>query len=306
MESAKGIFSDAVVLNLSLSCLGTTRKLASTEYEVKADKSLTSASKFILQCPELDAIHELLTEVRQWIKARTIKSGIKGGLLIMRLSLVPQMYEYVERAQVRLVGLVSRFCEVYEAVKARDSLSADEGGLGPLFKESDYPALSKVSSLFSLRCDPIEIGAPGSLRTISQQAYDKAAAACQSDFQNALDMAKSLLFEELSGIVEHMAQILTPGADGKRKKFKDSSVETARQFFDNFDFRNFSDDKELSKLVDKMRAALKGASPEDLRKDETVKARVRAAAESVKASLAELVTTAPGRAISFDDNWGDL
>ena len=303
-NEGQDLFSEAVVLNLTLRSMGTSRKLDDTQYEVDASKEKTTATKKICRSDELEAITKLIGEVRKWIKSRTVPTKIKGGMLIMRLQLVPAMYAYIEEAQAKLCNLVEIFIAKYPDLKWRDSLPASEGGLGSTYDASDYPDVDKLYDLFEIACVPMEMGAPGKLKAIDKLAYEKAAAACKADMDSAVESARDLLLTEAQAIFTHLQECLIPGADGKAKTFKNSLVPNALEWLSNFNFRDFGSPQELRDMVERAKQVLQGVTSDSLRKSDQLKASIGATVSTIKSAIDVLVINRPGRKISLNDEWG--
>jgi hypothetical protein len=88
-----------------------------------------------------------------------------------------------------------------------------------------------------------------------------------------------------------MVSILTPGPDGKYKKFYDSTLTNLKEFMSTFSARNIVEDKELEDLVTKAQGILEGADVTKLRDGEMFKQAVAGKMKEVKETLSTLVTT---------------
>jgi hypothetical protein len=291
---------------LSFTVLGSSRKLDASQYTTDAAKDKTRASKQICKSEELDAIKSLDGEIRAWIKGRTIPSGVRKGLDALRIKAVPDVEVYLGEMAARRKNLVEVFAAKYVSLKWRDKLPASEGGLGSLYSDRDYVPEGEVCGSFEMSWNYLEFSAPGSLKTISSELFERADQECQAIFKNAIEEGKALIRGEFLGIVEHLRERLAPEPDGTKKKFKKTLVSNAIEFLQTFSSRNYGD-AELESLVKQTADMLSGVTPEDLRNSDTVRARVQAGAESIKGQLDSLLTDAGQRKIDFsDDTWGDI
>jgi hypothetical protein len=116
-----------------------------------------------------------------------------------------------------------------------------------------------------------------------------------------------------------MQERLAPGEDGRPKAFRDSLVSNLAEFLDGFSLRNLTNDRQCEALVERLRKLLTGVDADDLRTSDTLRARVAAGIDKVKAKLDPLVVERGSRDISFEDDyaytplddalagrWGDL
>jgi hypothetical protein len=304
----KSLFDDACVLNITFKSFGTSRKLKDDQYEVEANKKKTRATKNILQGKELKAIKDCDTETRDWIKQRTIPTGFKAGLDAVKLSMVPQVNDYLTAQAEKRMDLVRLFADSLPDLKFRDSLAKEDGGLEQLYDEKDYPTSSQAMiEYWRLEWSFSEIMAAGKLKSISASLYEAEREKAQLIWSQAIEDGQALLRGQWAKIIDHMSECLAPSPEGKKKVFRDSLVTNAIEFLQTFDCRNVGDSQELKDQLNAMTQALQGVTADDLRKNETVKARVLATTEKIKSELSAMVTDKPGRKISLEsDEWGSL
>jgi hypothetical protein len=297
----KGLFDAAVLLSLELRVFGTSRKLASAEYQVDADKSKTGASKRLLKSDELKAILQFDAETRRIISYYTLPSQFRSGLYVLPLASIEKVDALlVERGATRS-NLVEVFAAKYPDLQYLDSLPAESGGLGAVYDSSDYPSVDEVRDAFTMTHSYTEVSAPGKLKGISMAIYEREKAKAADCWKSAIEQGEELLIGAYSGLLTHMRDRLTPGADGKCKVFRDTLVGNLKTFLDTFDARNLSQNDMLAQMVKDMSAALDGVSPKDLRDNGTIRARVTATADSIKAKLDTMLVDKPGRKINFND-----
>jgi hypothetical protein len=105
----------------------------------------------------------------------------------------------------------------------------------------------------------------------------------------------------MAKLVQHMADRLKEGPDGKPLRFKESTVSNLVEFLANFEFRNVTDDQELQGLAAHARQLLQGVSADDLRTTADVRAKVQQGMASIAAQLDTMLTRSGARKFRFDD-----
>ena len=98
-----------------------------------------------------------------------------------------------------------------------------------------------------------------------------------------------------------MVEVLTPGEDGKPKRFHATTVTKLNEFLENFSIRNVTDDKVLASIVDSAQKLLNGVDVKDLRENEAVRDGVHKSFGLVKQCLDSLVVEGGSRKIQLED-----
>jgi hypothetical protein len=291
-------FDRTVLLSVTVKVLGISRKVSTDAVEVDADKDLLRVSKRILECEEYAAVGTIVTEMKKYIKNRSvpgakfIKSGIYAIPLVNIQDVDAKVAEYVSQFN----GSVARFCEVYEAKaeQCRERLKS-------LGEAADYPSIKKVRQSFGIATEYITLGPPSSLEGISKELWDRESKKIQASCQDAAGQVRDAMRAMFADLVGHMVERLEPDAEGKQKTFKASMVKNFKDFIDSFADRNITDDSELSSLVEQAQSILAGKSAEELRKDKDLRSLVTERMTEVKKSLDAMVTDKPRRAILVED-----
>jgi hypothetical protein len=105
----------------------------------------------------------------------------------------------------------------------------------------------------------------------------------------------------MAKLVQHMAERLKVGANGKPVRFKETTVSNLVEFLANFEFRNVTDDAELQGLVNQARTLLQGVEADDLRSTSELRARVQAGMEGLASQLDTMLTKSGSRKFRFDE-----
>jgi hypothetical protein len=284
-----------VVLMLELGHLGTRAKVSTDDVEVDTDKDMLHVSKDILTSAELKAISRHGNAIRSYVKARCLPSYLKGGFYLVPVTSLERIDAQLEAFQGERDALVEAFVTAYPArvAEARERL-------GVLYKDSDYPAVSRVREAFTWRARYLTFSTPSQLKGISRALFEREAAKAQTEMRAAMDDIKTLLRAELKGLVDHMVERLTPGPDGKVKVFRGSLVGNVKEFLELFDGRNVVQDGDLAKLAEQARNILDGVDAEALRGNEGLKNAVATGFTQLKAALDPLVAAKPRRMIDLE------
>lgn len=284
------ITAKTVFLLVRFGNIGNTRKVSgSGVLTTDADVSLLRVSKTLLESGELEAIRKHDTKLRKYL-ANTCLPYDMGGVMLLPMGLVVQanakLKEHLEERNV----LVDTFITAYPSIKEK----AKEQ-LGTLYVESDYPTAEELKSKFYFQWRLFTFEVPGQLAAIdvelAQQEQEKAAATIQEAAKEIVQVMRITLYE----MVDHLKERLTPGADGKPKVLRESAIEKLKDFLNNFDLRNVTNDKALAQEVEKAKALLSSTTASTLRTSDEWREKIRKGMENITDSLGELVQDRPAR-----------
>lgn len=214
-SGAANIFDRAVLLNLEFGKLGIRRRVDASEVQVDSDKSMLFVSKEILSSDSLKAIGRHDADTRSFVKGRSIPSKFRAGTFLVSLELVESLDSYLVDRAARRADLVRSFLWEYQRLcdEARIRLAA-------LYVARDYPRISKVESSFTMSWSYAEMSAPGRLEFISSEIYRRAKEQATKQWESAITEGKDMLRAEFQGMVNHLADVLVPNADGTPKRIK--------------------------------------------------------------------------------------
>ena len=119
----------------------------------------------------------------------------------------------------------------------------------------------------------------------------------------AYESARMILRAAMLDFVEHLMIECRPSKDGEgRRRFSNTWIEKVESFEASFEARNITNDAELKALVAKAAKITKGIDATDLRDNESLRAKVRAEFDKLKADIAAGMTSTSGqRAIVLTD-----
>jgi hypothetical protein len=306
MSASNNVFDRAVALSLDFHRLGTSKKVNSgavrvgNEIESETDKDYIRVQKDILKSEQLEAIKKHDGVTARMIRDRSIPSLFKSGLYLVGLPNVAEVDALLENRIEARNGLVALFLSRYQ-----EQASRAKSALGPLYDPRDYPSVEIVKSRFSVEYSFIEFAAPGRLASVNPELLRREQEKMRATVQNAVDEGLKLLRLQMSDLVDHMIERLSPGADGKKKVFRDTLTENIDEFLRLFNGNNLAADAELQAFVDKARDLMKGIDSEVLRKQDTVRDKVLSGFQDIKAGVDQLLIDAPAR-VFRSDPWGDL
>jgi hypothetical protein len=289
----ENIFDKGCLVQLSISVWGGAKKID----EEKAKKALGSewakARKALIDPEALKPIGKARNEARIYLRSRSLPFPING------VAFVP--FESVQRIDEKLQEMEKGFdlaCEAFYRVYG-DLKTQAEGMLGGLFDADDYPA--DIKHFFGFNWRFITMNAPGENSYLSPELVAREQEKFINTMTEAREMGVAALREEFKSVLANCIDRLTPGADGKRKIFKDSLVGNFFEFFETFKERNIFADGELDKLCEQAKGVLSGVTPEGLRADEGLRETVKANMEKLSGVLENAIAVAPGRRLKIEE-----
>jgi hypothetical protein len=293
---ANPIQRDAVILYLSVGRLRTKRKLNSDAVQSDIAPDMLHVSKEILQSEELKAVSQFDNEVRHWVRARALPSPFsKKGLMLLPVRLIEPVMAQLDRKQVERLELIEAFMKAYDRCKEEA-----QGKLGSAFNEGDYPSEEAVRRTFFFECQMWELSAPGKLKSVSKELYQRELAKMNNMWSEASKTVTNVLLEEFRKMTAHMVERLTPSGDGKTKVFRDSVVTNMLEWMDLFKSRNLTNDVQLVDVVDRAKELISGIDAEALRDSKGLRHKLATDFQGLTDRLDEAIINAPIRAIDFD------
>ena len=191
--------------------------------------------------------------------------------------------------------LVEAFVAVYPALceQAPNRFRA-------LHDPRDFLPLERVRAAFSFHWRYISFGVPEKLREVAPELWDEERNKVAQMMTQAAAEAQQVLRSAMAELVQHLADRLEDGPDGKPARFHKTTVSKLLEFLDTFEFRNVTDDAELERLVGQARSLLGGVTVKDLKSTAELREHVRAGMSGIAAKLDTLVIRG-GRKFRFED-----
>ncbi|MFN3152913.1 hypothetical protein [Bremerella sp.] len=273
------------------------RKSLSPEQKVRAADSFGAEGSFLSAGKRLfDTSHPAFKAVTT-VRSRVVSywKGIslpypEPGIRLIRHNAIDafdqQMIEFRAELQEAVGKLDRQYGELRRSARAR---------LGDLYCDADYP--ETLSSQFGIEHEFVSVEPPDYLQQLNPTLYEAECRRMQARFQEATEMAEQAFTEELSKLVDHLAERIAGKEDGKPKVFRNSVVENLANFFNRFRDLNIGSSQELEDLVARAEQVVRGIEPQQLRDDATIRERVAGQLSAVQASLDGLLVERPRRNI---------
>ncbi len=283
IKDASELVDKTVFLKVSFGILGNSKKVSGSEVlNTDADADRVKVSKTLLEASEYESIKKADTKMRTYLYNTCLPFDM--GIMLLPWGLIETVDTRLKEYSAERAALVDDFIKVYPTLceDARQHL-------GSLYNEADYPSVDAIKAKFSFEFRMLSLSVPGKLKQISAAMFAQETEKAAAQIQSALEDTTLLMRQELLDMVTNLEDRLTPGDEGKPKKFKESTVTNLQEFLNGFDIRNVAGDEELSKLVAKAKEIVGGTSAPTLRSSDEFREKVRAGMASVKDQLAGLV-----------------
>jgi hypothetical protein len=294
---ANSLMDNAVLLSVSFHRFGTKKTVGSDEVETDADRKMIHVCKDLFESDRYDDIVTHDGKTSKYIKRLTSGAPfLRAGVSMLGVSLVTDVDSYLKERASERRGLVGLFLDQLPLCKA-----SAQTRLGSLFNSADYPSAEKVEGAFWVDWSFLEFHTPGKLRGINPEIWAAQKAKLESAVQSAADECMIMLRAEAAGVFGKMIERLSPDDSGKRKKFHDTLTENVHQFLDTFKDRNITNDQELARLVEDVRAVMKGVDASHLRDSDSLRVKVSGQVGAIMGKLDGMLVDRPKRRINLQD-----
>jgi len=294
-EPGVDLAKKTVCIRVRLSTMGNTRKVSTSQIEADADKDLLRVSKHLVDSAELKAVGRFDGEIRRYLYNICLPFEI--GIHLLAIAALQQVEERLRQFASDREQLVQAFLVAYPSL-CLDAAKRLRG----LYNPADYPPAADVAREFGFSWQYVSFGVPEQLKGISQEVWEQEREKAAQRMAEASCEIQQVLRESMAKLVQHMADRLKEGADGKPLRFKESTVSNLIEFLANFEFRNVTDDTELQALVAQSRQLLQGVNADDLRTTgELLRMKVQQGMAEIAAQLDTMFTRTGGRKFRFDE-----
>src|SRR6266571_6395697 len=247
-----------VCIKVRLSSMGNTRKVSTSQIEADADKDLLRVSKRLVDSAELKAIARFDGEIRRFLYSICLPFEI--GIHLLPITALEMVEHRLRQFAVDRRQLVHAFLSAYPSL-CQDAATRLRG----LYNPTDYHAVDEAAREFGFSWQYVSFGVPEQLKGISREVWEQEREKAAVRMAEASTEIQVVLRETMAKLVQHMADRLKEGPDGKPLRFKETTVSNLIDFLTNFEFRNVTDDSELQALVTSVRNLLQGVHADDLR-----------------------------------------
>jgi hypothetical protein len=296
-EAGAELRANCLASKLHLKWLGVTRTLSAEQMArlvdgAEVDSGMIRASKKLL-----DAKHptmKLLTNIRNRLlgtwRELTLPFVEAGTRLIPR-HLVGEFESRMTMLKDELASAVEELEQEWPRLK-----EAAAERLGTFYNPEDYP--DSLEDLFCVSWSYPETAVPSYLMAIDPGVYRREAARVAEKFEQAVELAELGFVEEFSKLVSHLTDRLTD-TDGERKIFRDSSLESLREFFPRFRQMRLGGkaEEQLEELISQAQEIVSGIAPQDLRDSGRLRQTVAQDLARVGKELEGMMVARPRRKI---------
>jgi hypothetical protein len=283
-----------VCIKDSLSTMGNTRKVSTAQIEADADKDLLRVSKRLVDSAELKAITRFDGEIRRYLYSICLPFEI--GIHLLPITALEMVESRLRQFVVDRKQLVQAFLSAYPEL-CQNAATRLRG----LYNPTDYPAVDEVGREFGFSWQYVSFGVPEQLKGISREVWEQEREKAAVRMAEASTEIQVVLRETMAKLVQHMADRLKTGPDGKPLRFKETTVENLVEFLMNFEFRNVTDDNELQALVSQARDLMQGVTADDLRTTGDLRSKLQQGMTGIAGHLDALLKRTGGRKFRFDE-----
>lgn len=285
--------NNAVMLVFSSHGWGNRKKADTKKIETRADKSLLSMSKKLIDSQTYTDISNFQTAVYNWIQVNAVPSFILRGAYLFNTSMVEAVEEYLQEQQKELRTRVEPLLEEY-----RQKILEAETRLDDQFNAGDYPSPEQLRDSFYFEWKWTVFDIPDGL---PEKIFNQEKMKAENMWREAAEQISQSLRKAFAELIGHANSLLEPNADGKTKGFKNSSFDNIDQFITTFKNRNIVDDKDLERLVEQAKNVLVSVNdPQELKRDTEMKDIVSRNFKEIQDKLSTMVEVKPSRKFDFE------
>ena len=288
--------AETTAVRLHIRWPGIRKTLDSTQKQRAADafdadlKSLSAAKKLLdTSHPRFRDVSKLRTRAVTYWRGITLPY-IESGVRLIRRDDLAGFDVQMTSIRSELVDAVALLDQSYGEL-----IQQARQRLGDLFSPEDYP--TSLIDLFAISWDYPSTNPPDYLRQVAPELYQAECLRVQQRFSEAVQLAEAAFAEELTSLVNHLAEKLSGEQDGKPKVFRDSAVTNLLEFFDRFQHLNINSSEQLDQLVQQARGVISGVGPQQLRDQSSLRNQVADRLAEVSSSLDNWMSDRPRRSI---------
>jgi len=208
----------------------------------------------------------------------------------------------IETCDARLTEMKAEFMEAKDQFIANlnefKEAAKNDLELDGLFNEIDYPI--DLESKYYMEWRFLLMQTPDNIIKVAPDVYERE----KEKFIEVMEQVRTESVDALrvtfADMVSKICERFKNGKkDGKKKIFKNTTVNNFYDFFEQFKARNIFNDAELDELVVKAQSILKGRDPDEIRDSASMKKLIRADMLPLEAQLKKL-TEKPRRKLDID------
>ena len=296
-EAGAELRANCLASKLHLKWLGVTRSLTADQMASLVDGSEVDSKMIRASKRLLDSAHptmKLLANIRNrmlgtW-RGLTLPF-VEAGVRLIPRQLVGEFEARMSLLKDELASAVDELQQEWPKLK-----EAAAARLGTLYNPDDYP--DNLEELFVVSWSYPDTSVPSYLMAIDAGVYRREAARVAEKFEQAVELAEQGFVEEFNKLVSHLTERLTD-TDCERKIFRDSSLESLREFFQRFRQMRLGGraEQQLEELVTQAQQIVSGVVSQDLRDSSSLRQSIAQNLARVGAELEGLMVARPRRKI---------
>lgn len=257
-----------------------------------ASRKASHVSKKLIMSSTLAAIATLKNRAYEFHREHT-SPWLDTGPRILSAAMHATYSAGMEKFEAEFAPLVNTFVRNYPdyVERARDS----HAGLGRLWNEADYPAVSRIASKFAWRIEYMPMPDASDFRVdVGQAQVDRIRASIESRVKestaNAVNDVFERVHERVAAMVEKLGSYVPAVNAGDKTQgiFRDSLVENIRDLVSIMPALNFTNDPRITMLQNQM-ADLIAHDAETLRDSDTIRATVATRAADIVQAVSDFM-----------------
>jgi hypothetical protein len=239
--------------------------------------------------PAFKAVTGVRTQIGRYWKAMSLPFT-EPGVRLLRQDDIEAFNQVMSGYRQELAETVTELDRHY-----RELCAAARSSLGRLFHADDYPPT--LSDSFAVEWSFPAVEPPSYLQRLHPEIFAQEQARVARQFEEAVRLAEEAFIAELQKLVAHLADRLSPAADGQAKVFRDSAIDNLTDFFETFRHLNIRSNADLDGLVARAQQIVEGVDAQDLREQGDLRARVAGEFAQLQGTLDGLMVDRPRRRI---------
>lgn len=281
---APSIASSAMLVDLTIKVWSGRKKDTTASDDVTrlngANVGVASVYKALLgDCAELTAVAKFAANVRTAHYAATLPWSDAGPRLITTAN----YFRYAQDMSI-MKNEFERLVEVFLQAYGWEITQA-QAKLGALFNAADYPDVNDLRSKFGMRYTFIPLPEVGDFRLdIQNEAQAVLKQEYEQYYTEQLNGAMNDLWSRLHAALSRMSERLDVDANGN-KVFRDTLVSNVEDIAELLSTCNVTKDPLMEEARVQLIDALRGVTPDGLRKDAILRKHTKAAVDKIIAGL---------------------
>lgn len=285
---------------LVFSCHGAPSKAKISNDNVKTDidAEWLHTSVDIFKSPELDKIRTCDGAMRNWLRYMQVPGAEKvmgGGRYLVSVNHIDKIEDKLDEYAKDREAAIDAFGKAYPELVKQAKAKLKSG-----FDEKHYPSFSVVRKRFRFEFSYQSFGVDNKIESISKKLWQREKEKAEQFWKNAGEEFTTAMRVGLLELTSKLADVLTPGDDGAKKRFHKNHVENIIEWLDLFEGRNVMGDEELAKVAGECKTLIHKYEMGAIRKDADVRTALVENFGRINKNLEELVDTAPKRKIEVD------